>query len=156
MHKLNKKVGRIQPYISKMTLSDEVGRDDCHFKGVNQKSHMGVSKNRGIPKMDGENNGKPYFLMDDLGGKPTIFGNTRFSTSFHMGRGGKTSLAQIIRSGIAHFLQCSYKFLWRTNVFGQVTTTTWGFVCLGFVFFNKRHANRNNPMFYRFFDVFCI
>jgi len=31
------------------------------------------------PKMDGENNGKPYFLMDDLGGKPTIFGNS------HMG-----------------------------------------------------------------------
>ena len=28
------------------------------------------------PKMDGENNGKPYFLMDDLGGKrTTIFGN---------------------------------------------------------------------------------
>ena len=26
--------------------------------------------------MDGENNGKPYFLMDDFGGKPTIFGNT--------------------------------------------------------------------------------
>ena len=26
--------------------------------------------------MDGENNGKPYLLMDDLGGKPTIFGNT--------------------------------------------------------------------------------
>ena len=25
--------------------------------------------------MDGENNGKPYFSMDDLGGKPTIFGN---------------------------------------------------------------------------------
>ena len=30
---------------------------------------MGVSKNRGVsPKMDDENNGKPYFLMDDLGG----------------------------------------------------------------------------------------
>ena len=30
---------------------------------------MGVSKNRGgkPPKMDGENNGKPYFLVDDLG-----------------------------------------------------------------------------------------
>ena len=29
------------------------------------------------PKMDGENNGKPYFLMDDLGGFPTpIFGST--------------------------------------------------------------------------------
>ena len=25
--------------------------------------------------MDGENNGKPYFLMDDLGEKPTILGN---------------------------------------------------------------------------------
>ena len=25
--------------------------------------------------MDGENKGKPYFWMDDLGGKPTIFGN---------------------------------------------------------------------------------
>ena len=36
---------------------------------------MGVSKNRGTPKMDGENNRNPYFLMDDLGGKPTIFGN---------------------------------------------------------------------------------
>ena len=26
--------------------------------------------------MDGENKGKPYEHMDDLGGKPTIFGNT--------------------------------------------------------------------------------
>ena len=32
---------------------------------------MEVSKNRGkIPKMDGENNGKPYEQMDDLGGFP--------------------------------------------------------------------------------------
>ena len=29
------------------------------------------------PKMDGENNGKPQVKMDDLLGKPTIFGNTR-------------------------------------------------------------------------------
>ncbi len=29
---------------------------------------MAVSKNRGTPKMDGENNGKPYEQMDDLGG----------------------------------------------------------------------------------------
>ena len=37
--------------------------------------NMGVSKNRGkIPKMDGENNGKPYEQMDDLG-IPLIFGN---------------------------------------------------------------------------------
>ena len=26
--------------------------------------------------MDGENNGKPYEQMDDLGGFPPIFGNT--------------------------------------------------------------------------------
>ena len=42
---------------------------------------MGVSKNRGkTPKMDGENNGKPYEQMDDLGGKPTIFGNPHLKT----------------------------------------------------------------------------
>ena len=29
---------------------------------------MGVPKNRGTPKMDGENNGQPLFKMDDLGG----------------------------------------------------------------------------------------
>ena len=27
------------------------------------------------PKMDGEHNGKPFFEMDDLGGKTPIFGN---------------------------------------------------------------------------------
>ena len=30
--------------------------------------------------MDGENNGKPYEQMDDLGGKPTIFGNIHIET----------------------------------------------------------------------------
>ena len=35
---------------------------------------MDVSKNRGkTPKMDGENNGKPYEQMDDLGGKNPYF-----------------------------------------------------------------------------------
>ena len=29
--------------------------------------------------MDGENNGKPYEQMDDLGGKPPIFGNTQMA-----------------------------------------------------------------------------
>ena len=39
------------------------------------KFHVDVSKNRGkTPKMDGENHGKPYEQMDDLGGKPIIFG----------------------------------------------------------------------------------
>ena len=38
---------------------------------------MGVDpKIRGVsPKMDGLFHGKPYEQMDDLGGKPTIFGN---------------------------------------------------------------------------------
>ena len=27
------------------------------------------------PKIDGENKGKPYEKLDDLGGKPPIFGN---------------------------------------------------------------------------------
>jgi len=30
----------------------------------------------GYPKMDKLYNGKPYDKMDDLGGKPTILGNT--------------------------------------------------------------------------------
>ena len=32
--------------------------------------------------MDGENNGKPYEQMDDLGGKPTIFGNIHIFIPF--------------------------------------------------------------------------
>ena len=43
---------------------------------------MGVSNNSGTPKMDGEHNGKPYFSMDDLGGKPTIFGNIHIDICF--------------------------------------------------------------------------
>ncbi len=41
-------------------------------------AYMGVSKNRGKKPPNGwfENNGKPYCLMDDLGGKATpIFGS---------------------------------------------------------------------------------
>ena len=33
---------------------------------------MWVFPKKGYSKMDGENNGKPYEQMDDLGGKPTI------------------------------------------------------------------------------------
>jgi len=45
-------------------------------KNVLTKHQIGVSKNKGYPKMDGENNGKPYFLMDDLGENFPIFGST--------------------------------------------------------------------------------
>ena len=43
--------------------------------------HRSVSKNNGTPKWV-IYNGKPYFLMDDLGGKPTIFGNTQIKWKF--------------------------------------------------------------------------
>ena len=45
------------------------------------KKHMGVSKNRGTPKWMVkimEN----LFKMDDLGGKPTIFGNIHIAPSY--------------------------------------------------------------------------
>ena len=37
------------------------------FMGGIQYHYVGVSKNNGFTQMDGENKGKPYFLMDDLG-----------------------------------------------------------------------------------------
>ena len=33
--------------------------------------------------MDGIYNGKPYFLMDDFGGKPTILGTPHISLFFY-------------------------------------------------------------------------
>ena len=47
-------------------------------------------KNRGYPKMDGENHGGAYFLMDDLGGKPTILGTPPYFW-FLFEKNGKTS-----------------------------------------------------------------
>ena len=53
---------------------------DVNFPFRGKVEHLGFvpsgwhSKNRDIyPKMDGENHGKPYFLMDDLGGKTHYF-----------------------------------------------------------------------------------
>ena len=64
-----------------MVRSQTYGFDVMHYHNFQQNDflyiyihppfllkHMGVSKNWGVsPKMDGEKNGKPYFLMDDLG-----------------------------------------------------------------------------------------
>ena len=48
--------------------------------GMGPRTKWGVSKNRGkTPKMDGEHNGNPNLKMDDLGGKPTIFGNAQMA-----------------------------------------------------------------------------
>ena len=41
---------------------------------------MGVSINKGTPKTDGENNGKPYEQMDDLGGFHPPFKETSICT----------------------------------------------------------------------------
>ena len=47
---------------------------------MNHEEHLDLDgcqpNNTGTPKMDGENHGKPYFLMDDLGLNTPIFGNT--------------------------------------------------------------------------------
>ena len=57
---------------------------------------MGVSKNRGTPKWM-VYNGKPYFLMDDLEGKPTIFGNIHIHTydMYVFFRGFRTGLQRL-------------------------------------------------------------
>ena len=48
----------------------------CDLDRKMRKVHMGVSKNWGKPwKWMVKIMEKPYFLMDDLGGKPTIYGN---------------------------------------------------------------------------------
>ena len=51
----------------------------CGYMGVNPK--IGVENH---PKMDGENIGKPYFLIDDFGGTGTpIFGNTHYGVELN-------------------------------------------------------------------------
>ena len=43
--------------------------------------HMSVSKIKGTPKMDGENNGKPYWKLDDLGENPLFLETSRWRTT---------------------------------------------------------------------------
>ena len=42
---------------------------------------LGCFQIEGYPKMDGENNGKPYEQMDDLGGKPHYFRKHPYTSS---------------------------------------------------------------------------
>ena len=64
--------------------------------------------------MDGENNGKPYEQMDDLGGKPIIFGN------IHIARLLPSTLWLNLKShhgaGLVAF---------RHNVFAQTNLGVW-------------------------------
>ena len=55
--------------ISKLFIIDHLHKNIWVFPKIGGKT----------PKMDGENNGKPYFLMDDLGVKTHIFGSTPIS-----------------------------------------------------------------------------
>ena len=68
-----------------MYYNPKIYKKKCRYINdhlVNQKyqppthlfDDLGVSKNRGTPKMDGLQY-KTLLKMDDLGGKPTIFGN---------------------------------------------------------------------------------
>ena len=52
------------------------------YNMFNTLEHMGVSQNRGTPKMDGESNGKPYW-NGWFGGTP-ILGNTHIAILEHM------------------------------------------------------------------------
>ena len=59
--------------------------------------------------MDGENNGLNPMKMDDLGGKPTIFGNIHIST--------------------AVFLRPPFFHTTRTDSFGQYAENCWCWQC---------------------------
>jgi len=49
------------------------------LKNPSLKQLYGGFLRYGYRKMDGEKNGKPYFLMDDLGEQPTILGNPPYT-----------------------------------------------------------------------------
>ncbi len=52
--------------------------EDWEGRNRHHPMYMGVEPKIGVefyPKMDGENNGKPYEQMDDLGENTPIFGN---------------------------------------------------------------------------------
>ena len=57
------------------TASQDAGLVAKDFSSLKiQESRWVFPKNRGFfPKMDGENHGKAYYLMDDLGGKNPLF-----------------------------------------------------------------------------------
>ena len=65
-------------WICAMMLLEKKKRVDL-YESKRRNPGFGVPHYGGEnPKMDGENHGKAYFLMDDLGRKPTIFGKHPF------------------------------------------------------------------------------
>ena len=88
-------------YLGGLIASSAPGTKRRGTRAVGQKREKPrwvVSKNRGglPPKMNGENNGKPYFLMDDLGVPlfsnilyfhPEIWGNDPILTSIFFSKG---------------------------------------------------------------------
>ena len=83
-------------------------RIDTSLKHVSQ-FHLGVEPKIGdfTPKMDGENNGKPYVQMDDLGVYTIIFGNIHLSFCLKPVLGG---LPLISRRHLSHETSLSHNF----------------------------------------------
>ena len=86
-HSIHRSLTRCRVHLS---LSEEIDRSPAIWVGFVVQmiftifhlldawlGFLCVSKNRGVsPKMDGENNGNPYYFNGCFGGKPPIFGNT--------------------------------------------------------------------------------
>ena len=70
----------IKAVSSNHDIRDTPKQGSSVYLDMNRLRNIGVSKTSGTPKMDDENNGKPYEQMDDLGGKPPIFGNIHLHT----------------------------------------------------------------------------
>ena len=71
-----------EPYLTRVTTIAFFPNDSLEFvESIPFCRYGWKSKNRGgIPKMDGIYNGKPYYLMDDLGGKPHYFRKHPYSS----------------------------------------------------------------------------
>ena len=66
---------RYHPKPSKISSQyhPKIHHDNPKISSHYPKPPRGCFQKWWYPKMDGENNGKPYFQMDDLGGKPPYF-----------------------------------------------------------------------------------
>ena len=55
--------------------------------------------------MDGENNGRPYFLMDDLGGNTPIFGNSMKCNVQPSGPSSTKAVSVVLKDGNSKVFQ---------------------------------------------------
>ena len=87
--------------------------------------------------MDGENNGKPYEQMDDLGGKPTIFGNIHIWSHLLEMAGGDGIGDSHGRRWSTHRKNIGMRTFFKTATIG-----TWdGFVVVGWWILDDQFIN---------------